>query len=119
MRLRLVRFGEIEVEGELLAHDVVIDGGRVERRRKGPSKARRSEFGHTPLTPAEQIPWGPRGSRLVIGTGASGLLPVTEELRAEADRRGIDLVVAPTEEACRILRDVPRAAVRAILHATC
>jgi hypothetical protein len=35
MKARLVRFGEIEVEGERYTHDVVIDGGKVRKRKKG------------------------------------------------------------------------------------
>ena len=119
MRVRLVRFGEIDVEGERFAHDIVIDGGRVRKRGKGPSKARREEFGHTPLTAAERIPWGPRGSRLVIGTGASGMLPVAKDVRTAAERHGVELVIGPTDDACRLLRDVPPDEVRAILHVTC
>jgi hypothetical protein len=38
MKARLVKFGEIEVEGERYTHDVVIDGGKVRKRKKGPSK---------------------------------------------------------------------------------
>ena len=34
MKARLVKFGEIEVEGKRYTHDVVIDGGKV-RKRKG------------------------------------------------------------------------------------
>jgi hypothetical protein len=29
MKARLVKFGEIEVEGKRYTHDVVIDGGKV------------------------------------------------------------------------------------------
>src|SRR5213075_2716536 len=39
MKARLVKFGEIEVEGKRYTHDVVIDGGKVRKRKKGPSKA--------------------------------------------------------------------------------
>src|SRR6266496_4617953 len=74
MKAKLVAFGEVQIEGERYARDVVIDGGRVSRRRKGPSKALREEFGHTPLSVAEEIPWG--GRRLVVGTGAEGKLPI-------------------------------------------
>jgi hypothetical protein len=35
MKARLVKFGEIEVEGERYTHDVVIDGGKVRKRKKG------------------------------------------------------------------------------------
>jgi hypothetical protein len=50
MKARLVKFGEIEVEGERYTHDVVIDGGKVRKRKKGPSKQFREKFGHTPLS---------------------------------------------------------------------
>jgi len=36
MKARLVKFGEIEVEGKRYTHDVVIEGGKVRKRKKGP-----------------------------------------------------------------------------------
>jgi hypothetical protein len=57
MKARLVEFGEIEVEGKRYTHDVVIDGGKVRKRKKGPSKEFREKFGHTPLSAGEEIPW--------------------------------------------------------------
>jgi hypothetical protein len=56
MKARLVKFGEIEVEGKRYTHDVVIDGGKVRKRKKGPSKQFREKFGHTPLSAGEKIP---------------------------------------------------------------
>ena len=38
---------------------------------------------------------------------------------AEADRRGVDLVARPTEEALRLIRDVDARDVYAIIHVTC
>ena len=67
MKARLVKFVEIEVEGKRYTHDVVIDGGKVRKRKKGPSKQFREKFGHTPLSAGEDIPWG--GKRLIVGTG--------------------------------------------------
>jgi hypothetical protein len=65
MKARLVKFGEIEVEGKRYTHDVVIDGGKVRKRKKGPSKQFREKFGHTPLSAGEEIPWaGKRSSTL-------------------------------------------------------
>ena len=119
MRARLIGFGEIEIDGERIAHDVVVDRGAVRKRRKGPSKPMRERFGHTPLTAAEEIPWGPRGSRLLVGTGAHGMLPLADDVRVEALRRGVELVAVPTAEACRLLADVPPAEVWAVLHVTC
>jgi hypothetical protein len=56
VKAQLVAFGDLRIEGERFERDVVIEAGRIRRRRKGPSKARRGEFGHTPLTSAEDIP---------------------------------------------------------------
>ena len=117
MDTRLVAFGVIEVEGRRFEHDVVIDRGRVSKRRKGPSKAGRDEYGHTPLTAAETIPWG--GKRLIIGTGHDGQLPVTPDLHDQARRRGVKVIALPTAEACELLEDIEAEDVRAILHVTC
>ena len=74
-------FGSIEIDGVTYDHDVVIEGGRIRKRKKGPSKSLRGGFGHTPLTAAEDIPWSCR--RLVVGTGASGSLPVIDDVIAD------------------------------------
>jgi len=95
MQARLVKFGEIEVEGKRYTHDVVIDGGKVRKRKKGPSKQFREKFGHTPLSAEEKIPWG--GKQLIVGTGANGALPVMDEVLAEAKRRGIEVIAAHIE----------------------
>src|SRR5438132_13855543 len=104
MKARLVKFGEIEVEGKRYTHDVVIDGGEVRKRKKGPSKQFREEFGHTPLSAGEEIPWG--GKRLIVGTGVHGALPVMDEVLAEPKRRGIEVIAAPTLEVCQLLEAV-------------
>lgn len=111
------RFGEIVVEGRRYPHDVVIDAGDVRPRDKGPSKQSKARYGHTPLTAAESIPWS--DNRLIIGSGYSGSLPVTEELVDEARRRGVELVVVPTAKACEMLADIAPADVYAVLHVTC
>ena len=117
MKARLVAFGEIEVQRERYDYDVVIEGGKVRKRRKGPSKQFRAEGGHTPLSLGEDIPWG--GSQLIVGTGAYGRLPIMSEVREEAERRGVELVALPTEEACELLGDLKAKEACAILHTTC
>ena len=76
MKARLVKFGEIEVEGKRYTHDVVIDGGKVRKRKKGPSKQFREE--HVALT-------------------------IIDEVLAEGKRRGIEVITAPTLEVCHLL----------------
>lgn len=117
MEARLLGFGAIEVEGRTYEHDVVVDAGAVRARSKKPSKPYRARYGHTPLSIGEDIPWG--GSRLVVGTGVDGALPVMPEVVAEARRRGVELVAVPTAQACRLLADDAAADVHAILHVTC
>lgn len=117
MESRWIAFGEIEVAGERYRHDVVIDAGRVGKRSKKPSKAFREQFGHTPLSVGESIPW--KGKRLIVGTGEEGRLPIMPEVWAEAERRGVEVVALPTPEALRLLRDVDARRVHAVLHVTC
>ena len=115
MRFEDFRFGSIRIDGVTYGHDVVIDGGEVTKRKKKPSKKFRDEFGHTPLSLEEKIPWKCR--RLVVGTG-TGRLPVMEDLKREAKRRKIELLILPTVQAIKVLeRDAAKT--NAILHVTC
>jgi hypothetical protein len=115
MRFEAFSFGSIRIDGVTHNHDVVIDRGKVHKRKKKPSKKFRDAFGHTPLSIEEKIPWKCR--RLVIGTG-TGALPVMTEVKKEAKRRNVKLVVITTSEAIKVLRDKPDET-NAILHLTC
>ena len=117
MEAQLVGFGSIEIDGRQYNHDVVVDQGAVRKRVKKPSKPLRGRYGHTPLSVEEEIPWD--GSRLIIGTGAYGSLPITPELSREADRRGVELVAIPTADACGLIAGLDRRDVNAVLHVTC
>ena len=117
MNVRLLGFGSIEVDGREYDHDVVIEGGRVRQRTKKPSKPYREEYGHTPLSADEELPWG--GRRLIIGTGVHGSLPIMPEVTQEAGRRQVDLTAVPTEDACRLIADLDSREVHAVLHVTC
>jgi hypothetical protein len=117
MQVRLIRFGAIEVEGREYENDIVIEGGRVRKRKKKPSKPYRHEFGHTPLSADEELPWD--GGRLIIGTGAYGALPVMPQVIEEARHRGVELTAIPTEDACRLIAGLDAQEVHAVLHVTC
>jgi hypothetical protein len=117
VKCRLVSFGEIEIDGQRFEHDVVIEDGRIRRRKKKPSKRYRAEYGHTPLTPEEAVPWS--AALLIIGTGANGQLPITEAFYREAAKRGIQVVAEPTTRACELLAKSDPKSVAAILHVTC
>ena len=100
MKFQQFSFGQIRIDGIEYGYDVVIDRGKVGKRKKKASKKFRDAFGHTPLSLEEEIPWKCR--RLVVGTG-EGALPVMDEVKREAERRKVELLILPTEEAMKLL----------------
>jgi hypothetical protein len=115
MHFEAFSFGSICIDGFTYEYDVLIDRGQVRKRKKKASKKFGDAFGHTPLSIEEEIPWKCR--KLVIGTG-TGALPVMEEVKQEAKRRHIQLLVLPTAQAIQVLQENPDG-VNAILHVTC
>jgi hypothetical protein len=109
-------FGSVRVDGVTYNHDLIIDCGKIRKRRKAASKRFRDAHGHTPLSIAEDIPWHCR--RLVIGTGADGALPVMQQVQEEARRRKVDLIVLPTAQAIGVLTGTAKDT-NAVLHLTC
>lgn len=115
MQFQSFSFGAIRIDGVTYEHDVVIDAGEVRKRKQKASRKYRDAFGHTPLSTKEKIPWNCR--RLVIGTGTGGL-PVMEEVKLEARRRKVELLIVPTARAIELLQG-GQTATNAILHVTC
>jgi len=116
VRIEEFSFGSIRIDGEIYEQDVVIDRGEVRLRKKKPSKRFRDEFGHTPLSVEEKIPW--KCTQLVIGTGADHALPVMPDVLEEAKRRGVEVKVVGTVEAIQLLRSAG-GKTNAVLHITC
>jgi hypothetical protein len=115
MHVDRLSFGAICIDGVTYEHDVVIDRGKVRKRKKKPSKQYRAQFGHTPLSIAEKIPWN--CTRLIIGTG-TGALPVMNEVKRKAENEGVELLIMPTAQAVNELVRRPKDT-NAILHVTC
>ena len=116
MRFSGYSFGSVRVDGVTYDYDLIIDRGKIRKRKKGASRKFHGAYGHTPLSAAEDIPW--RCRRLVIGTGAAGALPVMKEVHDQARRREVDLVIVPTAQAISMLTKTTKAT-NAILHLTC
>ncbi len=116
LRIERFSFGSIRIDGETYVQDIVIDRGEVKLRKKKPSKGFRDEFGHTPLSVEEKIPW--KCERLIVGTGAPGSLPIMPAVLEEARRRGVEITAVKTEKAIELLRS-SGAGTNAILHITC
>ncbi len=116
MRFDKFSFGSLQIDGSTYEHDVVVDHGEIRKRKKKSSEKFRDDFGHTPLSVEEDIPW--KCHRLVVGTGAYGRLPVMKEVKRDAQRRNIELLILPTIKAIEVLQQDPKDT-NAILHVTC
>lgn len=116
MKAKHVSFGTLEVDGKTYDHDLIIDGDRIRKRSKKPSKQYKSQFGHTPLSVNEDIPWN---GELIVGTGASGRLPIMEDVYEEAENRGTEIIEVQTDKACELISKMNESEVKAILHSTC
>ena len=117
MKIDAYSHGTITVNGITYDHDLVVAEGNLRKRDKEPSKSLAEEFGHTPLTTAEDISWGARA--LWIGTGVDGSLPVADCIVEEAERRGIELLVMPTPELIPLINQGLPLGTTLILHVTC
>ena len=106
----------MQADGVTYEHDLILDRGKVRKRTKAASRKFRGAYGHTPPSTAENIPR--RCRRLVAGTGADGALPVMQQVRDQARRRKVDLIILPTAQAIGALTQTSRET-NAILHLTC
>ena len=57
MKIELVSFGALTIEGKHYTNDIVIKKGEIKKRNKKASKAYRDQYNHTPLSAEEDIPW--------------------------------------------------------------
>jgi len=107
------QFGRITIGGREYTEDIIIFPDRVK-------DGWWRQSGHRLCLEdiAEVI--AERPQTLVVGTGASGLMEVSDEVRRAADDNGIEIIAETTDQACRTyncLRQSRRVA--AALHLTC
>ncbi|MGD8343027.1 MAG: MTH938/NDUFAF3 family protein [Desulfobacterales bacterium] len=114
MKVKELSFGTINIDGKNYSKDIVIHKGIIKKRKKKESKKFRSQFGHTPLSIFENIPWDAK--KLIIGTGHSAALPVMKEVRTEAKKKGVELVLMRTPDA---VLNINAKDTNFILHLTC
>ncbi len=114
MKVDRFEFGSIVIDGKEYTSDLVIEGREIKKRKKKNSKPYRSRYGHTPLSAKENIPWDCK--RLVIGMGCSEMLPVMDDVKKKAEKRGVELLQLKTDEALQHLNEK---GTNLILHLTC
>ncbi len=114
MKVQSLEFGRIVIDNQSYSEDIIIDRGQVYPREKSASRRYKGQYGHTPLSAEENIPWNCK--RLIIGSGLYGSLPVMPEVKQRAAELGVELVIKPTAEA---LHHLDEDNTNFVLHLTC
>jgi hypothetical protein len=111
-------FGKIVIDGKTYSKDVVIDGGKVEKRKKKASKEFKEKYNHTPLTDKENIPW--KCKTLLVGTGFDGALPIDEKVYNKANKKSVELKIMKTGDLIGYINALENMkGINAIIHITC
>ena len=114
MKIHNLSFGSITIDRVTFEKDVIVDNGSVRKRKKAESKKYKDKYGHTPLSPDENIPWNCKC--LIIGTGHNSRLPVMQEIYDIALQKGVKLRIMSTADAVKHINDRDT---NLILHLTC
>ncbi len=112
-----LKFGSITINEIVYEDDVVIKSGVVSKRKKSASKHLREKYGHTPITPAENIPWD--CDTLIVGIGMSSQLPVTDDFKKEAKSKKVVLILLETPDAVAYFTKHYYSRMNAVFHITC
>lgn len=112
MRIDSYDFGEITIDGKKYGKDVIITPSEV--------KSWWRIKGHEVCAEDLKLLETEDFELLVIGTGYYGAVKVLSEVEGWVKRRGADLIVLPTKEACDLYnKESKKKKVVAALHLTC
>lgn len=111
-------FGSITIEGETYGHDVLIrPGGKVKKRKKRLSKEVYGTSHTVSLAEAEHV-FRKKARKLIIGSGQTGNVELSDEAKAFFAKRKCKVVIAPTPQAIRLWNDEKEDAI-GLFHVTC
>ena len=109
-------FGTMVINGKRYVSDVIVFPDRVLDGwwRKGGHRLHIDDL-------KEVLNAEPQPEVLVIGTGYSGLMKVSNDVEEALRSRGIQITVQPTEQACQTLNKLLKSGRRAVaaFHLTC
>lgn len=112
------KFGSITIEGEKIEHDIVIRlNGDVEKRKKKLSKALYGTSHVISLDEAKHV-YEDGAEHLIVGTGQSGLVTLSEEAADYFRRKTCNVELLPTPEALKAWNEA-QGAVIGLFHVTC
>jgi len=112
------KFGSVTISGVKYEHDVLIQlDGRVRKRKKKLSK---EIYGtsHTISLPEAEYVYEDGAEWLLIGTGQTGMVELSDEAAAFLRARGCKVILLPTPEAVQHWNEAKKAGI-ALLHVTC
>lgn len=117
-RIDGTRFGSITIEGETFRRDVLIRlNGEVKKRKKKLSKAIYGTSHVVSLEEAKHV-YQEGAGRLIVGTGQSGLVELSEEAADCFRRKGCRVELLPTRQAIEAW-NAAEGAVIGLFHVTC
>ena len=107
-------FGRIVIDGKQYTSDLIIFPNRVM------SGWWRKEGHRLHINDLDEVVKEKTGV-LIIGTGHSGLMKVPTETKEFMEGKGFELIIQPTEEACKTYNSLVKSGKRilAALHLTC
>lgn len=103
-------FGTIKIDGKVYNNDVIITDKVTEWWREGGHDTKLVDFKSVPDVDV-----------LVIGTGASGLMKVSDEVTDYFEDKNIELIIKPTGEAVKTFNQLKKQnkKVAGAFHLTC
>ncbi len=111
-------FGSITIAGETYEHDVIIRlDGEVTKRKKTLPKELYGTSHIVSQAEAEYV-YEPGATRLIVGTGQSGMVTLSEEAAAFLKEKGVAVELRPTPEAIRCWDEASGATI-GLFHITC
>jgi len=111
-RIEDYTFGSVVVDGRQETGDLIVLPGRVVR------KWRREKGHRLAVADIEEV-LDELPERLIVGSGASGMMRPKRKLLALLEQRGVTVEVLPTAEAVRRYGELDPAHTAAALHLTC
>jgi hypothetical protein len=117
-RIDQTSFGSITIEGVVFEHDVIIRlDGTVTKRKKKLSKA---IYGTSHIISLEEAihVYQAGAERLIIGTGQSGMVKLSDEAADYFHRQKCPVELLPTPQALRVWNEA-KGAIIGLFHVTC
>jgi hypothetical protein len=112
------KFGSIVIRGVKYEHDVLIQLEGIVRKRK--KKLSKEIYGtsHTISLPEAEYVYEDGVDWILIGTGQSGMVELSDEASAFFRDHGCEVILLPTPEAVQYWNEAKKAGI-ALFHVTC